>query len=186
VNVAVHDCLCTQIHFTNKCTQTKCTSESSEGAGLVRGRRRGPRTGRNNGVCIALWLQRLIGTFSLPVNWSPSHSVYHRYFAKGSSFCPADSPDTRAGGAAVAVREALQLCQVHVLFHACVVGRVELLVSGGTGAGGQVLHWGAHRVRAALREPDARVRAFAQTTFLNKKKLRIVFEKDLILVSKET
>ena len=80
--------------------------------------------------------------------------------------CPTDTPQARAGGAAIAVCEALQLCEVHVLFDACVVGRVELLVASWAGAGGEVLHGGAHRVGPALREPHAGVRTLPKTTFL--------------------
>ena len=80
---------------------------------------------------------------------------------------PADSPQAGAGGAAIAVRETLQLGQVHVLLDACVVGRVELLEPLRAGAGGQVLHRGAHRVGAALCEPNAGVCTLAQSALLH-------------------
>jgi hypothetical protein len=80
--------------------------------------------------------------------------------------CPTNSFDAGGGGAAVAVGEALQLGQIHVLLDACVVGRVEFFVAGRAGAGGEVLHGGAHRVSSALREAHTGVRALAQPALL--------------------
>jgi hypothetical protein len=97
-----------------------------------------------------------------------SLSHYTRSIKSGTVFSPTDAFHTRAGGAAVAVRQTLQLRQVHVLLDACVVGRVELLVAGGAGAGREVLHRGAHRVSAALRESGTRIRALAQPALLQK------------------